>query len=299
MPIKLKTVGEYRNAIKQLRVYADGFEATDGYDLRYLRGDIYHPDKDDYRHYINPLKEHQKKKIERFFDVLQRHHGYKGTSYQTFDNEKDLHSAQRAMGMPTWKGWRGVFVPEPDDSTPATLVKVEKPGRGKKRAQWLIEYQRQGVDTIFVPFDKIQFATHGVSYVRGLFKDAPLNYKYNIDMGYGRNRWKTGGTLEQVLRELDFFVNSYTLESGKNDFQEFIMGLHVYRASWNEFNKLKQAHAKTMSEKRNEQEKFREKIKEERRKLYGFEEDKAAARRMVKRKLMSKKDYRKYYGEPF
>lgn len=290
--INLQTVGEYRRAIKALREFADGFEAKDGFDLRYLKSDIYHPDKNDPMHYYNPLSPAKREKIARYFDVLQRHHGYKGTLYQTFKDKRTLKSAQRAMGMPTWVGWRGVFVPQPAENTPATLIRVEK--------KWVIQYRKQGVDTVFVPFNKIQFAERGVDYVRDLFKNADPSYKYNLDMGHGRNRWKAGGNLDQMLRDLGFLIeHNIAGTSGQTEYENYIMGVHVYRATWDTFNTLKRAQQKTMAQKRVDQEEIKKKIASERRKLKSFEIQKAADRVSVRRGTMTRRAYQKWYGEPY
>lgn len=245
--IKLKTTGEYHRAIEALRPYADGFTAADGYDLRKLKNP-----------YDNPLTRSQQAKVAKYFDVLQRHAGYKGTSYQYFRDPKKLRGAQIAMGMPSRSLWRGVFVPQPSDGTPAKLVQ-----RGGK---WLIEYRYQGVDTIFVPFDKMLFAEHGTSYVRGLFYHSPKSYLYNLDMGYGRNRWKAGGNLEQMLRDLEFIINSY------GHYSDFVMGVHVYRGGLDAYNELKIEHFSTVKHKKISQEKIKKIIRKERRELTDWEE---------------------------
>lgn len=251
MAIKLKTPGEYRRAIEQLRRYADGFTAADGYDLRKLQG-----------MYDNPLSESRKKRVREYFDVLQRHAGYKGFSYQHFRDTKKLKSAQRAMGMPDKGTWRGVFVPEPSENTPAKLVQH---GRGVDSV-WTIEYQMQGVDTVFVPFDRLLFAEHDISYVRGLLHGLPADYRYNLDMGYGRNRWKAGGNLEQMLRDLTHIVGQY------GHFSEFVAGVHVYRGGLAAFNELKWEQVKTKERKIKTQEEIRKIIRKERRELHDYQE---------------------------
>lgn len=247
MAIKLKSTGEYQRAIVALRKYADGFEASDGFDLRKLKNP-----------YDNPLTRSQKAKVAKYFDVLQRHAGYKGISYQYFRDSRKLSEAQRAVGMPSRSSWRGVFVPQPSEGTPAKLV--------KRAGQWLIEYRYQGVDTIFVPFDKMLFAEHGTYYVRGLFHNAPKSYLYNLDMGYGRNRWKAGGNLEQMLRDLDYILNGY------GHYSEFVMGVHVYRGGLDAYNELKRAQFTTIKQKKITQEKLKKIIRKERRELHDWEE---------------------------
>lgn len=244
--IKLKSTGEFNRAIKALRKYADGFETEDGFDLRKIRNP-----------YENPLTKKQRDKVARYFDVLQRHGGYKGTSYQHFSDPKRLASAQKAMGMPSRSSWRGVFVPQPSDETPVKLV--------QHRGQWVIEYKHQGVDTVFVPFDKLEFATYGTQYVAELLGDLPDDYRYNLDMGYGRNRWKAGGNLSQMLRDLDFIVSGY------GHYSEFVQGVHVYRGGKVEFNELKKANIATMREKKLAQEKIKNKIRKERRELADYQ----------------------------
>lgn len=245
MAIKLKTTGEFNRAIKALRKYADGFDTADGYDLRQIRNP-----------YDNPLTKSQKAKVARYFDVLQRHAGYKGTNYQHFTDPKRLASAQKAMGMPSRSSWRGVFVPQPSDATPAKLV--------EHKGQWVIEYTWQGVDTVFIPFDKLAFATYGTEYVAELLGDLPSDYRYNLDMGHGRNRWKAGGNLEQVLRDLDFIVSGY------GHFAEFVMGVHVYRGGMRAFNKLKTENAATMDRKKITQKMLIAKVRKERRTLKDY-----------------------------
>ena len=244
MAIELKTVGEYRRAINALMPYTRGFEKYADYDFT--------------DQYFNPLNFGEKMHVRRYFDVLMRHAGYKGTVYQKFKSTEKLHSAQRAMGMPTWPGWRGVFVPQPDSSTPARLVRI--------KGQWVIEYTRQGVDTVFVPFDRTVFAELGTEYLRELLGDLPVDYLYNLDMGYGRNRWGAGGNLEQVIRDLGHIINGY------GNYSEFVMGVHVYRGGLKSFNKLKTSNAKTMRTKKLTQEKIRKIIRKERRELTDYQE---------------------------
>lgn len=247
MAIKLKTVGEYKRAIKALRHYAGGFEAADGFDLRHLN-DEYH----------NPLTRSQKAKVARYYDVLQRHAGYKGTTFQQFRDPKKLASAQHAMGMPTRQTWRGVFVPMPSENTPVKLV--------NHRGMWVIEYWEQGVDTIFVPFDQELFAQYDIEYVRKLFENAPAHYLYNLDMGHGRNRWKAGGNLNQMLDDLSRIVFKY------GTYYDFVMGVHVYRGGLQAFNKLKTEHFKTEKIRRVTQEQVKKIIRKERRRLHDYEE---------------------------
>jgi len=252
--IKLKTTGEYKRAIAALRYYADGFTAADGYDLRHLSNE-----------YHNPLTRSQRAKIARYYDVLQRHAGYKGTTFQQFRDPKKLAGAQKAMGMPTGQSWRGVFVPQPSENTPAKLV--------MHRKMWVIEYWENGVDSIFVPFDKLEFAERDIEYVRELFEGAPSEYLYNLDMGHGRNRWKAGGNLDQMLSDLGRLVqNNLSGVSGQSAFEEYIMGVHVYRGGLKNFNKLKTEHFKTLNMKRVTQEQIKTIIRKERRRLHDYQE---------------------------
>lgn len=259
MPIILRTVGEYREAIKTLRKFTTGFEAhktvkgvlvSTGYDLRTLQ------DTKDFR---NPLTGSERAKIARYFDVYQRHAAYKGTVIQRFKDPKRLREAQAAMGMPVGKGWRGVFVPQPSDATGAKLVKIKK--------KWIIEYVSQGVDTIFVPFDRVLFAVEGEDYVRELFAGADPAYRYNLDMGYGRNRWSSGGNLEQMIRDMGYIMARY------GHYSEFIMGVHVYRGTNDNFNKLKTEHFKTVAKKKITQAKIKVRVRRERRQLHDWNEN--------------------------
>lgn len=259
MAIKLKTNGEYIRAIKALRRYADGFTAADGFDLRSLSNQ-----------YHNPLTRSQKAKIARYMDVLQRHAAYKGTRFQRFRDPAKLASAQKAMGMPSRGSWRGVFVPQPAPETPAVLVQY--------RGQWVVEYRFQGIDTVFVPFDRELFATYGTSYVRSLFHGLPQDYRYNLDMGHGRNRWKAGGNLDQMLRDLDFIVSSY------DDVADFVMGVHVYRGTNESYNDLKRAHFRTVRVKRAQQDLIRKIVRKERRELRDYQEFIRLSRKFASKK---------------
>lgn len=247
MAIKLKSNGEYVRAIKALRHYADGFNPADGFDLRHLSNQ-----------YRNPLTRSQKAKVARYMDVLQRHAGYKDARYQHFRDPAKLASAQKAMGMPSRGSWRGVFVPQPAPETPAQLVRYKN--------TWIIEYRHQGVDTVFVPFDRELFATYGTSYVHGLLHGLPKDYRYNLDMGYGRNRWKAGGNLEQMLRDLEFIVSGY------GNVADFVMGVHVYRGGNDAYNDLKLAQFRTVHTKRATQDAIRKVIRKERRELNDYQE---------------------------
>lgn len=242
MAIKLITNGEYRQAIIKLRRYADGFDSASGFNLRKLTDPL-----------RNLLTKKERAKVAKYFDVLQRHAGYKGTIFQKFRDPKKLRSAQAAMGMPSRSTWRGVFVPQPSDATPARLVLIKN--------QWVIEYAYQGVDTIFVPFDRMEFAINGIDYVRELFAGADPAYLYNLDMGYGRNRWKMGGNFEQMLRDLNFIITKYEM------FAEFVMGVHVYRGGLTQYNKLKTEHFETEKIRRVTQEHIKKIIRKERREL--------------------------------
>ena len=255
MTIKLKSTWEYKNAIEHIRRYATGFEATDtsgnstNFDLRHF-GNPYH----------NPLSKSERARVARYFDVYQRHVGYKGTSFQKIKDPKKLTSAQKAMGMPTRQTWRGVFVPQPSENTPA---KMRKYG-----ADWVIEYFEQGMDTIFVPFDRMQFVMRDVEYVRELFSTSPKTYMYNLDMGHGRNRWKAGGNLEQMLRDLSQIIFNYGIDA----VSQFVLGVHVYRGGLKRFNELKMEHFATVNMKKVTQSQVKVIIRKERRKLHDYQE---------------------------
>lgn len=270
--IKLKSTGEYIRAIKVLRQYADGFTSVDApeFDLRH------------FTEFNNPLTRSQKDKVRRYFDVYQRHAAYKGVKWQQFRDPKNLRDAQKAMGMPTKQTWRGVFVPEPSPDTAAGLVRY-----GKK---YVIEYRYQGVDTIFVPFDRMAFAMGGAMYVYELFKDAPASYLYNLDMGYGRNRWKLGGNLRQMLEDLDRIVNLY------GHYDSFVMGAHVYRGGRDAFEKLRAENFKTMGKKKMTQDMIKKQINAERKKRARREFTLALDKNNVRRGYMTPAAFRRKYG---
>ena len=271
--IKFKSNFEYINAIRHLRRYADGFEAHDA------DGNVTHFAAEQWRDpLVNPLTRAERLRVRKYYDVLQRHAGYKGARFQKFrttdpvtgkrvPNKKKLSSAQKAMGMPSKGKWRGVFVPQPDENIPARLA--------QRKGIWVIEYPHQGVDTMFVPFDREEFALYGTSYVRGLLHDLPVDYRYNLDMGYGRNRWKAGGNLEQMLRDLDRIVMGY------GHYVDFVLGVHIYRGGKEEYNDLKRATFRGQTIKRAEQEKIKKIIAKERRRKITLERDERDARREV------------------
>lgn len=272
MAIKLKSTGEYIRAIKELRRYADGFTSTDApeFDLRH------------FTEFHNPLTRSQKDKVRRYFDVFQRHAAYKGVKWQQFRDPKNLRDAQKAMGMPIKQTWRGVFIPQPSEDTAAHLVRY-----GKK---YVIEYRYQGLDTIFVPFDREAFALGGAMYVYELFKDAPETYLYNLDMGYGRNRWMMGGNLRQMLEDLDRIVNLY------GHYDSFVMGAHVYRGGKAAYEKLRSEHFKTMGKKKLTQADIKRKTHTERKKLARREFTMGVDRLNVRQGYMTPAAFRRKYG---
>lgn len=266
MAIKLKTQGEYRNAIAHLRRYADGFGAADGYDLRHFSGgfDI-------------PLSRSQKQRVAKYFDTLQKHAGYKGATFQKFKDPKKLKSAQAAMGMPTRETWRGVFVPEPSANTPARLVER---GRGSNKS-WVVEYVEQGADMVYVPFDRVEFAQYGVQYVQNLLAGLPDSYRYMLAMGDpSRKRWKARGNLRQFLEDLERLIHFNVIgQSGGSSFENYMTGVIVVRGGHDAVEQLAREHIKTRDAKRGQQEQLKKIIRTERRKLRDWEEAKRLAKK--------------------
>lgn len=276
--IKFKSNFEYVNAIRHLRRYADGFEAHDA------QGNATHFAASAWKDpLVNPLTPAERRRVRRYYDVLQRHAGYKNARFQKFRktdkatgkrviDSKKLSGAQKAMGMPSRGTWRGVFVPQPDETTPVRLL--------QRKGTWVIKYRLQGVDTVFVPFDKENFAMYGSEYVRGLLHGLPSDYRYNLDMGYGRNRWKAGGTLDQMIDDLDRIILGY------GHYSEFVMGVHVYRGGKEEYNDLKRASFRGASMKRADQDRIKKIIAKERRKKILLERDRRDA--MLEEKFLEK-----------
>lgn len=267
MAIKLKTQGEFLHAIKILRHYADGFGAADGYDLRHFSGgfDI-------------PITAARQKRIAAYYDIYQRHIGYKGASFQKFKDPKKLKSAQAAMGMPTKQSWRGVFVAEPSPNTPARLVER---GKGKNKA-WVVEYVEQGADMVYVPFDRVQFAMYEVAYVQNLLAGLPDSYRYMLAMGDpSRKRWKARGNLRQFLADLELLIHSNKIgdSGGGSSFEEYMTGVIIVRGGHAATEKLAREHIKTRDEKTKIQEDFRKVIRRERRKLSEWENAKRSAKK--------------------
>lgn len=288
--MRLISPGEYIRAIKELRKYADGFTADDGYDLRKVKAS-----KD--RVALTPA---QKKRVKSYFDVLQRHAGYKGTKFQKFENKKKLKEAQAVMGMPTKGTWRGVFVPQPE-AHKAKLKKV--------RGTWVVSFGDLGVESVFVPFDKVQFASRGIEYVREIVAIWPDDWRYNLDMGYGRERWKIGHTKRAFLDDLAWLIErNLSGQSGTSSFEDYMLGVHVYRSASQTSQEYQQLYRDTMGEihaKRAQQEALKAQIAKERRLFRSIKErEKQAKQREVlkalsrdeRREIRQAKKFLKKYG---
>ena len=87
-------------------------------------------------------------------------------------------------------------------------------------------------------------------------------------MGHGRNRWKAGGNLEQMISDLSQIVFNYGIEG----VSQFVLGAHVYRGGLKKFNELKTAHFATVNMKKITQGQVKAIVRRERRKLHDYQE---------------------------
>lgn len=217
---KVKTSGEYKNAIKLLRKFADGFSPKDGVDLRKP---------------ISELSPYQRRKIRKYFDIIEpltaRNH--KVVRPRRKDHLRELQELAGHQGFP--KGIKAALIPVAD---PSKSLKIEYTRKHKVRRviedgkvyKYTIFFDRDlllsdamlaAIDVVNrAPLDATQFLL-GAAEHEIQTKIAPtaadlayhiqrLQDKYGIDQGYDATNPSS-----KWFGNWMFSVNSYTFKSKK------------------------------------------------------------------------------------